>query len=202
MCETQGVRGLCAEVRRLKAVSEILRLRAERAEAERDALQAEMARLRSDLDIEREQSAKFVKEIERLRIVDAGAAMMRRVLNEVGRSVVWASAARECLRSDAGKAFMGQLIDTERELADEAAKAAALREDVGALQRDISASEKECRALRVRVAAVGRVLSENGCDCECGCFWDEHGDDCDRCLACRVEDAIARREDVVVEGEK
>lgn len=61
---------------------------------------------------------------------------------------------------------------------------------------------RERDALRARVDAVGRVLSENGCDCDCGCFWDEHGDDCDRCLACRADDAIARREDVVVEGGK
>lgn len=60
----------------------------------------------------------------------------------------------------------------------------------------------EVERLRARVNAVGRVLSENGCDCDCGCFWDEHGDGCDRCLACRVEDAIARRDYVVMDGEK
>lgn len=47
MCETQSARGLCVEVRRLKAVSEILRLRAERAEAECDALLAEVEQLKS-----------------------------------------------------------------------------------------------------------------------------------------------------------
>lgn len=47
MCETQSARGLCVEVRRIKAVSEILRLRAERAEAERDALRAEVERLKA-----------------------------------------------------------------------------------------------------------------------------------------------------------
>lgn len=37
---------------------------------------------------------------------------------------------------------------------------------------------------------VGVVLAANGCDCDCGHSSDEHDDDCDRCLACRVEGAL------------
>ena len=78
----------------------------------------------------------------------------------------------------------------------------ALRAEMLRHMRERDALRAEVKRLRARVKAVGRVLSENGCDCECECVAGEHDDDCDRCLACRVEDAIARREDVVVEGEK
>ena len=37
---------------------------------------------------------------------------------------------------------------------------------------------------------IGAVLAANGCDCDCGHSSDEHDDDCDRCLACRVEGAL------------
>lgn len=54
----------------------------------------------------------------------------------------------------------------------------------------LRAAEAEVAALRGKLDAVGRVLSESGCGCECGCYVDEHDDDCDRCLACRVQVAI------------
>lgn len=42
--------------------------------------------------------------------------------------------------------------------------------------------------VRARLDAVGEVLSANGCDCPCvaRCGTD-HGDDCSRCLGCRIE---------------
>lgn len=69
-------------------------------------------------------------------------------------------------------------------------KTDALRAEVekeSALRAELT---REVQRLRTRVDAVGQVLSENGCDCECGCPAGEHGDDCDRCLACRVQDAV------------
>lgn len=77
-----------------------------------------------------------------------------------------------------------------------------IRDRLRAAENERDSLRAEVERLKARIDAVGRVLAESGCDCDCGCFWDEHGDGCDRCLACRVEDAIARREDVVVEGEK
>lgn len=41
-----------------------------------------------------------------------------------------------------------------------------------------------------RVGAVKLLLEANGCDCDCEHHHDEHGADCDRCLACRVSWAI------------
>ena len=41
-----------------------------------------------------------------------------------------------------------------------------------------------------RLRAVRALLESNGCDCDCGHHWSEHGEDCDRCLACRVSAAV------------
>ncbi len=49
--------------------------------------------------------------------------------------------------------------------------------------------ERALADARARLDAVGDVLAANGCDCPCGCRWDEHGAECERCLACRVERA-------------
>jgi hypothetical protein len=43
-------------------------------------------------------------------------------------------------------------------------------------------------------AAVGGVLSENGCECECEHHHEgeEHDDNCKRCLGCRVDAAMCK----------
>ena len=38
--------------------------------------------------------------------------------------------------------------------------------------------------------AIGNVLGENGCDCECGHGWEDHEPECERCLACRVSEPL------------
>lgn len=40
-----------------------------------------------------------------------------------------------------------------------------------------------------RVNAVLDVIEANGCDCECEHVAEDHDEDCDRCLACRIEQA-------------
>ena len=136
------------------------------AETERDALRdslalvtAECARLRSDIDLEREQSAAFVQEIERLRVVEAGAAVLRHLLNNVGRSVEWSRQVRECLHESAGLQYLDQFRSVELDLADSMAKVAELQGDVAALQRDLSSAEKECRMLRAEVERNGGCCS-------------------------------------------
>lgn len=47
--------------------------------------------------------------------------------------------------------------------------------------------------LRDRRLAVFALLEANGCDCECAHYFEDHDDDCERCLACRVEAAMGRR---------
>jgi len=41
-----------------------------------------------------------------------------------------------------------------------------------------------------RLRAVRALLVWSGCDCDCGHDVDFHDDDCDLCLACRIEEAI------------
>lgn len=41
-----------------------------------------------------------------------------------------------------------------------------------------------------KLEAIGDLLAENGCDCDCGHHPEEHDDDCKRCLACRVSAVV------------
>ena len=43
-----------------------------------------------------------------------------------------------------------------------------------------------------RLRAVRRLLEWNGCECECEHHWEDHDDDCDRCLACRIAEAVGK----------
>ena len=43
-----------------------------------------------------------------------------------------------------------------------------------------------------RLRAVRCLLEENGCECECEHHWEDHDDDCDRCLACRIAEAVGK----------
>lgn len=41
------------------------------------------------------------------------------------------------------------------------------------------------------VARIARLLSEEGCSCDCGCDSEGHDEGCEPCFACRV-DAVLR----------
>lgn len=47
-------------------------------------------------------------------------------------------------------------------------------------------------AAEARLTAVRAMLERNGCDCYCGCDSDGHDDDCERCFACRIGEAVGR----------
>lgn len=61
---------------------------------------------------------------------------------------------------------------------------------------ELSAELKGTRKMEAEallaLAKVADLISENGCDCECGHHYEEHDDDCERCLACRVEECFSR----------
>lgn len=47
-----------------------------------------------------------------------------------------------------------------------------------------------------KFAAVNALLSANGCDCECDHTCEEdHEEDCERCLACRIDAALNRKDE-------
>ena len=43
-----------------------------------------------------------------------------------------------------------------------------------------------------RIRAVCKLLERNGCECECEHHREHHDDDCDRCLACRIGEAVGK----------
>ena len=47
------------------------------------------------------------------------------------------------------------------------------------------------RAAEARIARVGSILSDEGCDCYCDCDSDGHNADCDLCLACRIDREVS-----------
>jgi hypothetical protein len=66
----------------------------------------------------------------------------------------------------------------------------ALRQTVEAL-RDVREALREAVGEKVRLRnAVGKILERNGCDCECDHTHEEHDATCERCLACRISDAL------------
>ena len=151
---------LCAALEVAEAERDALRAEAERLRAELASVMGECARLRSDVDVEREQSAVFVKEIERLRVVEAGAAIMRRVLNEVGRYAEWASTVREALRDGAGNDFLFQLVSAECDLAHVRQE---LESDRKYAEQALDAASAEKERLRAEIekerAEVKRMLA-------------------------------------------
>jgi hypothetical protein len=46
------------------------------------------------------------------------------------------------------------------------------------------------RAAGDKLDAIGSLLERNGCDCDCEHHWEEHGDECDLCLACQISAAV------------
>lgn len=44
--------------------------------------------------------------------------------------------------------------------------------------------------LKVKLESIGEILGENGCNCDCDHDPESHDDDCERCLACRVGEAL------------
>ena len=48
----------------------------------------------------------------------------------------------------------------------------------------------EFKMLQYRLDAAREIISKNGCDCDCDHDAESHDADCDRCLACRISDAL------------
>lgn len=51
-------------------------------------------------------------------------------------------------------------------------------------------AKRKLEAAEERLGTIGELLSSNGCDCECDCGPEEHDDDCDLCLAHRIDEVL------------
>lgn len=63
--------------------------------------------------------------------------------------------------------------------------------DVRSLESEVGRMAKQLAGQTTRITAVNDLLSANGCDCECDhAIEDDHEEDCERCLACRIDAAL------------
>lgn len=60
------------------------------------------------------------------------------------------------------------------------------------LRREVDRLRAEAADLRARIEAAGNVVSDNGCDCACdhSTLHEDHDEDCEVCVVCRVADAL------------
>jgi len=66
---------------------------------------------------------------------------------------------------------------------------------IGALEHNVTALIDHYQrgpAAEARLRAVETLLGAAGCSCECDHHWEEHEDNCDRCLGCRIEIAMTQ----------
>jgi hypothetical protein len=144
--------------------------RADDAEAERDALVAEIERLRTE-------RAALLECYQEGRAAMAALYETVSSVGPVGSVPNAEELGPEASHEAKAIAEVFSAVVTE---------SGALKVEVERLQ---SALKRELEQ-KLRVAVV---LSKNGCDCDCGHFYDDHDNDCERCLGCRVEAAMRSR---------
>lgn len=84
-----------------------------------------------------------------------------------------------------------------------------LRNRIAEVERDAAEWMAHARAAtgradraQAKLDAVAKVLGDAGCECECDHHHDEHDDDCERCLGCRIEMAMEDAADMAVANER
>ena len=85
-----------------------------------------------------------------------------------------------------------EALARSKELATELDRLRKLFDDAGQGEHNVLALvdyyQAEAIASAARLQAVRSLLSQSGCDCEC-CYGD-HDESCERCLACRIGEAV------------
>lgn len=76
----------------------------------------------------------------------------------------------------------------------EAARLQKLFDDAGQGEHNVLALVESYQsslfAEEEKVGAVIAILERNGCDCDCEHDHESHDSDCERCLACRIAEAL------------
>jgi protein-tyrosine-phosphatase len=130
-----------------------------------DALTAE----RDTLVVLRDDALEMYEQ-ERRKRVDAEQYGADYLIAMRERSAQLATALQQCAKGAAE-------VDTK-------AKAAKAWEDL------YNERNRLWRAAGDKLDAIGSLLERNGCDCDCEHHWEEHGDECDLCLACQISAAV------------
>jgi hypothetical protein len=95
----------------------------------------------------------------------------------------------DLLRGYAREVFVA--LDKLRAERDEArGDAERIRQKAIVAQSERDHARVEFKMLQYRLEAAGKIISENGCDCDCDHDVESHDADCERCLACRISDAL------------
>lgn len=55
----------------------------------------------------------------------------------------------------------------------------------------IKTLERKVELLQKALTEIRSIITANGCDCECDHCEEEHDEDCERCLACRIGKVFA-----------
>ena len=172
------------------------------AREERDALREELARLHRlaptgtytvslphEQEIQRLQSQLEKESAERHNALIKAEAHERdwyAAKSEFGTAM---AKMREALRAAEKRELQALAELNERE-----ADVKTLQTHIEVQREALQKTSKAVAKLVVPVTKIEELLTENGCDCECEHCWEDHDEDCERCLACRISMAIQKEE--------
>ena len=133
-----------------------------------------------------------------LRERDLAITQMRHAEADAEQAVAYAEQERE--RAERECDVLIEILAHEFDWKDTSYLHAAMHVEnaIRNLRADVRAQEFQtglvAQALAGKVArtdAVNRLLSANGCDCECNYTCEDgHDENCERCLACRIDAAL------------
>ena len=60
------------------------------------------------------------------------------------------------------------------------------------LERHARERHRALQTAQDKLRAIGRLIEQNGCDCGCDHHYEDHDEDCELCLACRIGKVVGR----------
>lgn len=110
------------------------------------------------------------------------------VARDVTFSPVDASVALMCERAETAER---ELEGAEREADEQRERRKRAEVERDAAHERAQKAERERDEALARIKAAGDVVSDNGCDCACDhSTLQDHDEDCEVCVVCRVADAL------------
>jgi len=86
-------------------------------------------------------------------------------------------------------------LEALAELNEREADVQTLQTHIEVQREALQKTSKAVAKLVVPITKIEELLTENGCDCECEHCWEDHDEDCERCLACRISMAIQKEDE-------